>query len=422
MHWYTYLGGSLFNRTGVLAYPEQTATFIIFGKDTDRDGVYDIIYAKNTTSGQIQYGGEWDAGGVDGSNTSAVIQRALDACPNYSKVLLSSGTYSISQTINVPNTKILEGEGWGTILKAQTSGMTILDLTSGGWQKVKHLKIEGDNKATVGINFNNGTYRFVGAEIIDVYVIRCSSRAIDLTNTDAVKLIDVHVDDCYIGVYSGSNTTFLVIDRSTLNGDFAGLDVIGAFVYMHNTGFNYLKSRGGSYIYLVDCWTEVSSGYNIYGDSSDEKLVLIGGEFKNSADHVIAGTFDTITLLGGVHFDWVPSGKYDINANCKLIYDDSVRWCQGRNPNWAKPLKNSGTATVANGEYIVHGLATSLNIGASNSTVLITPYTTTYDGVPVVVGCDFVNATHIRVSVYWVNGTAITDDAIQIWWQVKYTG
>ena len=84
--------------------------------------------------------------------------------------------------------------------------------------------------------------------------------------------------------------------------------------------------------------------------------------------------------------------------------------------------ENSGTATVANGEYIAHGLASSLNIGQSNSSVLITEYTKVYDGVPVTVGCDFVNATHFRVAVYWTNGTAITDDTIQIWWQVEYTG
>jgi len=99
---------------------------------------------------------------------------------------------------------------------------------------------------------------------------------------------------------------------------------------------------------------------------------------------------------------------YGAGANTK------IRWNSGF------VTENSGTATVANGEYIAHGIDSSLNIGQSNSSVQITEYTKVYGGVPVTVGCDFVNGTHIRAAVYWVNGTAITDDAIQIWWRVEY--
>ena len=81
---------------------------------------------------------------------------------------------------------------------------------------------------------------------------------------------------------------------------------------------------------------------------------------------------------------------------------------------------NSGNTTIANAEYVAHGLDPCLNIGQSNSTVLVTAYTTIYDGVPVVVGCNIVSGTHIRISAYWTNNTAITDDAIQIWWRVTY--
>lgn len=88
--------------------------------------------------------------------------------------------------------------------------------------------------------------------------------------------------------------------------------------------------------------------------------------------------------------------------------------------NYGFVTENGGRRTVANGEVIAHGIASNLNIGASNSTTLVTAYTTVYDSVPVVVGISAIDGTNITASAYWVNGTAITIDAIQIWWKVTY--
>ena len=106
------------NVTDIWKNPEQTATFIIFGKDTNDDGVYDVVYAKNTTSGQIQYGGEWDAGGVDGSNASAVIQAVINALTN-GVIYLKNGVYDISSSITLKSDVSIIGESWNaTILRA----------------------------------------------------------------------------------------------------------------------------------------------------------------------------------------------------------------------------------------------------------------------------------------------------------------
>jgi len=83
MHWYTYISGSLYNRTDVIAYPEQAASYVVF-----TDGTY--FYAKNCSTGQIEFGGSWDAGGVDGANASAVIQAAVDNTPNGGKIDVKS--------------------------------------------------------------------------------------------------------------------------------------------------------------------------------------------------------------------------------------------------------------------------------------------------------------------------------------------
>ncbi|RLE37238.1 hypothetical protein DRJ17_06990 [Candidatus Woesearchaeota archaeon] len=145
MHWYTYLSGVLQNRTDVLAYPEQTATFIIRNDTSTND-----VYAKNTTSGQIQYGGAWDAGGVDGSNASAVIQAASNALPATGGKIVLKGTFTITSVIDWKTGVWYVGEGEdSTILDAtgQSCGIfRVADPTSrtkyGG---IANLRLKGDS-------------------------------------------------------------------------------------------------------------------------------------------------------------------------------------------------------------------------------------------------------------------------------------
>jgi hypothetical protein len=77
--------------------------------------------------------------------------------------------------------------------------------------------------------------------------------------------------------------------------------------------------------------------------------------------------------------------------------------------------ENSGTATVANCEWIPHGLA------IVPAEILVTTRTATYGSPPVavVVGWINQNATHFQVSAYWTNSTAITNDAIDISWYAE---
>jgi hypothetical protein len=171
-------------------------------------------------------------------------------------------------------------------------------------------------------------------------------------------------------------------------------------------------------------------GIRIYGGSA-RVLVLGNRIISPKTDGVkIEGSNDSIitnNILSG-------AGGYDVNiadatSNRNMVIGNtllSTNKLQNlgtdtkiRN-NIGFVTENSGAATIANGEYIAHGIDASLNIGPTNSTVTVTPYTVTYAGVPVVVGCPFVNGTHIQISAYWTNGTAITADAIQVWWKVTY--
>jgi len=79
--------------------------------------------------------------------------------------------------------------------------------------------------------------------------------------------------------------------------------------------------------------------------------------------------------------------------------------------------ENSGKTTVANGENVAHGLA-STPVWAS-----VTCLNATYGALndPVIVSMNYTafDATNIQVNVYWANGTAITDDAIDIFWDAR---
>jgi hypothetical protein len=78
--------------------------------------------------------------------------------------------------------------------------------------------------------------------------------------------------------------------------------------------------------------------------------------------------------------------------------------------------KNSGTATIANGEWITHGAA------GTPTTITITPRAVTYGSpaVTFVVGVVDRNSTKFQVGCYWTNGTAITTDAIVIDYYCEY--
>jgi len=157
MHWYTYLSGQLHNRTDVLAYPSLPASYIIEGRDDDGDGVLDVVWAKNCTSGQIEFGGYWDAGGVDGSNASAVIQVTIDALTNGGEILVRQGKYLLSTMLVIKDNILLIGEGWNTVLIANHSEYVIGDqwFKDGSHTGVKNcvianLKIDGSRQNSGG--------------------------------------------------------------------------------------------------------------------------------------------------------------------------------------------------------------------------------------------------------------------------------
>lgn len=79
--------------------------------------------------------------------------------------------------------------------------------------------------------------------------------------------------------------------------------------------------------------------------------------------------------------------------------------------------ENGGIATnLADGSQILHGLA------GTPDQVILTCLNATYGNVPVLVYWDKqnTNSNYFTVRIYWVNGTAITNNVIAISWTAKY--
>ena len=62
------------------------ASYVIFGEDTDGDGVLDIIYAKNGRTGEIEF---------SGTDAATVIQEAIEALSAGGSIFIRSGRYVI---------------------------------------------------------------------------------------------------------------------------------------------------------------------------------------------------------------------------------------------------------------------------------------------------------------------------------------
>jgi hypothetical protein len=81
----------------------------------ETDGTY--VWAKSGKTGEVVYGGQWNAGGVSGTDASTVIQSAIDALTNGGKVFVKGGEYLIKRALRPCSNLILEGEYGKTVFK-----------------------------------------------------------------------------------------------------------------------------------------------------------------------------------------------------------------------------------------------------------------------------------------------------------------
>jgi len=436
------------NRTDTLAYPEQTASYIVF-----QDGSYTKM--KNGTTGQVD---------ASSTNASRIINWAVGNLTSGGKIFIKSSAseYLLSSTLSISVSGIeIEGEGDSTILKLSNgANVNIINITGSGviLCKIKNLRLYG-NKANNSLGkgiYINTPYVSTDAQHVveDVFIIDTADSGLQIEgDTRAVKLSRVFVytsgnhgfelggsdhfiESCVAGANQGhgfwckSGNSLFINCKAFGNGQ-------ADTVY-----YGFLLDSAGERAQFVNCQAQDNyrHGFAIWNTSD---LTLINCE-ADSNSKASAGSYQGFRIALTTRSIIIGCRCLDREATKTQAYGieiaDDVSDCiiVGNNVlgnlyggifasatalannivknNRGFVTENSGTATIANNEWISHGLA------GTPTTVTITPRAVTYGSpaVTFVVGVVARNSTKFQVGCYWTNGTAITTDAIVIDYYCEY--
>ena len=170
-----YFTGYTVAQTGLIAI-EPASLSGDYSYLIETDGTY--VWAKSGKTGEVVYGGQWNAGGVSGTDACTVIQSAINALTSGGKIFIKAGTYTVTTWIDLGNkiNIVLQGEGDCTRLvkplgyvKAETYYGRVLNLAYANGITIKDIYIEstsagadGSNNAIVNMhNANNCTFENV---------------------------------------------------------------------------------------------------------------------------------------------------------------------------------------------------------------------------------------------------------------------
>jgi len=201
------------NVTDILAYPEQPASYIIFGRDTNGDGVYDIIYAKNGMTGEIEF---------NGTDAATVIQSTLNALTSgrtWKERIVIKGNFTISSQITLQSYVILDLRDAKLTLEDGVndemfygSGISNVDILLG------ELDGNGANQTAGHIIY---AYASTDIRIIGGVLKNAYDSGIRLRNCHRVTIRGVYAYDAHIAVYSYpvdiTQSTKILIDGCKCN-------------------------------------------------------------------------------------------------------------------------------------------------------------------------------------------------------------
>jgi len=409
MHYYTYISGYLYNRTDVIANPEQVASYIIWTDGT-------TVYAKNGTSGQIAF--------QDGNATN-VINNCFSATDGI--VFIKKGLYPVA-TIMMDSFDYLFGSGqFNTILVSSSSGNVINMTGQGG---IYHIDINGNSTANHGIYWDTPTHL---ARIEDVRVRNCLGSGVyifggyDIT-IDGLQTfsndIGLTIDDVNMpflrSIKTYSNTNHGLEMKGESSGGILQIDS------ENNGGWGILMDRPLYWEIYAFVESNTLGGINITGSSGTAGACSIKGR---SSGHPSPAIYLDNVASCWVWMDQGGGGFEDIklslnsSGNVIICYENIVT-DEGTNNLWikyssgerkvyvgGKRISRYGFTTVKNYEWVSYGTELS-----GTPYVFVTPILEKYGGVTYTVSVTSRNSTHFQVGVYWTNGTAINNDAIPIYW------
>jgi parallel beta-helix repeat protein len=268
----------------------EPASYIVFGVDTNGDGIADEIYAKSGDNGAIVFSGD---------NAAAVIQAAINALPNGGKVLIKRGIYSITASINLTSNIALAGEGPGTILRIPDGFNADLNVIYGSNVSrvlVADLKVDGnsanqelEDQMQLGIYLSSVTY----SEVRGCWVENCNYDGIYLYSSSYNTITGNTCQGNYGGIYLYSSS------YNTVEGNtFQGNEIEG--IYLSFSGNNTVEGNTcqGNFegIYLYSSSNNTISGNTCQGNK-------IGIYLYSSSNNTITGNTCQGNRLDGIVLD-----------------------------------------------------------------------------------------------------------------------
>jgi len=287
---------------------EKTADYII-----RVNGIYyeAIKGGTSTGAGTIAYGGENNAGTVDGTNAYAVAQATLDT-PGVKHVHFGTGTFTLVTKLSPPTNMKISGNGYGTKI-VTTGNIECFDI---------------DNKSNVIIE----NIYFYGSDNTGVN----TSNSLRIQGGDNVHVRNCYMENCYMGVRldGGNNHT---ISDNKIYDVWIGVHIDSHGVYGEPTDIiinnNHILTTGEDGIF-VDA-TGLTDGNvivtnNMIKDTNDYGIDL------TDADHVIVdgNVVDGTALYSGIVLGTANSRNCVISNNIsKNCAADGIQATAGSNYN-----------------------------------------------------------------------------------------
>jgi hypothetical protein len=237
-----YFTGYTVAQTGLIAI-EPASLSGDYSYLIETDGTY--VWAKSGKTGEVVYGGQWNAGGVSGTNASAVIQNVFNAISSGDTVVFK-GDFTLSNDVQLSNKAFVTLTG-----RAKISGGRIL-LYGDDWRNALQRAIKGlrfyGSGAGVKI-YGAGDYT-----LIDHCYFEGCSIGVEVHNTkqwcELTIIRDSHFRNCGVGIQFTTPTSPGTNSYKASRIDHVGIELNSA----NQVGIN-LQSGGSLYDAY---WTNVN--------------------------------------------------------------------------------------------------------------------------------------------------------------------
>lgn len=336
---------------GALYYDTSTKQLVVYanGKwQADRTTSTKIVAASNAPQA-LKDGADYVA---TGSGDEATINTALAAAAG-GKVYLTEGTYTIYDSISIPNNTVLAGAGAGTIITfpngfgLDRSAIVNTDTATGTGITIRDLKIDGNN-ANISMGNGNG-----------IYLTGVGSDASGSVRAGAV-ITNVIINNLYNGASLAST---IALDGS-YNTSITDSTLGSGNVYIRG-GHNILSNN-----YIFD-----SQQVGIYIDSTSHDNTVTDNTIQNTelwGIYLYSATFTTIsgnriTNTGGtttndaIYLDssdntTITSNTIDDNSATTNNYAINIATTSADNNYladnniWGASVNDAGTGTIYGGQ------------------------------------------------------------------------